>query len=83
MSMSSKFSLVWVYFKLILGLVLVGLALIFVTQNADVVTVKFLSWRTQISQSLVVFFSLIFGVLAGSSLTGWVHWRRGRSRRRK
>jgi uncharacterized integral membrane protein len=81
--MFSNLGLLWVYFKLIVGLLLIGLALMFVTQNADAVTVEFLSWRVQVSQSLVIFFSLTIGVLAGSSLAGWAYWRRGRSRRRK
>jgi uncharacterized integral membrane protein len=81
--MASQLRLAWVYLKLILGLLLVGITLIFVTQNAEVVLVQFLVWDIQMSQSLLIFSALTIGVLAGFLMTGWIYWRRTRGSRKK
>ena len=55
------------HLKLILGLVLAGLAVLFVVQNVAVVEVRFLLWGFQMTLSLFIF--LLF---AGGIIVGWV-----------
>jgi uncharacterized integral membrane protein len=56
-----------VHFKLILSLVLAGLAVLFVVQNVAVVEVRFLAWGLQMTLSL-----LIFLLFAGGLIVGWL-----------
>lgn len=51
--------------KLILILVSAGLAIIFITQNAPVVDVRFLFWNVSMSRALLIFFLLIIGFALG------------------
>jgi putative membrane protein len=53
--------------KLILSLILVGLAVIFIIQNVAVVEIQFLFWTMSMSRALFMFFLLAIGLL-----TGWV-----------
>ena len=65
------------HFKLILGLILAGLAGLFVVQNVTVVEVRFLLWGLEMSLSLLVF--LLF---AGGLTVGWLlhsYWAYRRS----
>ena len=55
------------HFKLILSLVLAGLAVLFVVQNVAVVEVRFLVWGLQMTLSL-----LIFLLFAGGIIVGWL-----------
>jgi uncharacterized integral membrane protein len=61
--------------KLALGIVLVVLMMVFVAQNADAIHVKFLVWETDVSQALVIFSTLLSGVLIGVLATRWQRWR--------
>lgn len=71
-----------VYVKLLAGLLLVGTVLVFAGQNSEVVTVKLLTWRAQMSQSVLIFAAFTVGVLTGSLMIGWVYWGRWRSRKK-
>lgn len=51
--------------KVVFGLILIGLVVIFSIQNADVVLVHFLTWNFTISLALLVFIVLAFGLLSG------------------
>ncbi|WP_455207656.1 lipopolysaccharide assembly protein LapA domain-containing protein [Kaarinaea lacus] len=53
--------------KLIVTLVLVGLAVLFIVQNAAVVDIRFLFWKLSMSRALFMFFMLAVGIV-----TGWV-----------
>ena len=55
------------HLKLILSLLLAGLAVLFVVQNVAVVEVRFLLWGLQMTLSL-----LIFLLFAGGILVGWL-----------
>ena len=51
--------------KLILGALLLVCGIIFATQNATVVEVRFLVWSIRMSQALVIFLSGAAGALVG------------------
>jgi uncharacterized integral membrane protein len=51
--------------RLVLLLVLSSLALVFIVQNAAVVEITFLFWRTSMSSALLIFFSLLTGFVLG------------------
>lgn len=53
--------------KLIASLVLTGLIIVFIIQNAGAVEIQFLFWKFALSQALLVFFVLAIGVA-----TGWI-----------
>ena len=52
-------------FKLILALILTGLAVLFIVQNYIVVEIRFLFWTLSMSRSLLIFFLLAIGVIIG------------------
>lgn len=54
--------------KLILSLVLAGLAVLFIVQNVAVVEIRFLFWTISMSRALFMFFLLAIGVVVGWSL---------------
>jgi lipopolysaccharide assembly protein A len=64
-------------FKLLLSVLLAGLALVFVIQNARVVEIRFLFWSLTISGSLLLFLVLVIGLVIG-----WL-WHSFSSHRRK
>ncbi len=51
-------------------LVMVLLFVVFVVQNAQVVEVRFLFWKTQASRSLVLLGTLVVGLIIGL-FSGW------------
>jgi putative membrane protein len=51
--------------KLIISLILVGLAVIFIIQNVAVVEIHFLFWKMSMSRSLFMFFMLTIGIITG------------------
>ena len=55
------------HFKLVLSLILAGLAVLFVVQNVAVVEVRFLLWALPMTLSL-----LIFLLFAGGLIVGWL-----------
>ncbi|NIP74227.1 MAG: DUF1049 domain-containing protein [Gammaproteobacteria bacterium] len=69
-------------YKLIAVLVVVGLVVVFVAQNAAVVEIRFLFWNVAISRAVVIFLALAAGVAAGWLLHGAARHRYGRPRGR-
>jgi uncharacterized integral membrane protein len=61
--------------KLIIGLVLLVLLLIFIVQNAVVVELHFLLWTLSMSRSLIILFTLFIGVVLGWLLSSYFHHR--------
>jgi len=53
----------------IIFLLLIGVVLIFVFQNTQVVEVKFLFWTLTMSRALVLLITLAIGLVGGSLLT--------------
>jgi len=51
--------------KLVINLILIGLAVIFIVQNVTVVEVRFLVWTLPISRSLLIFSALAVGIVVG------------------
>jgi putative membrane protein len=66
--------------KLILILVLVGLAVIFIIQNVAIVEIQFLLWSFQMSRSLLIFLLLTIGILIGWFLQAFMRHRRSKGR---
>ncbi|OGA49297.1 MAG: hypothetical protein A3G25_16300 [Betaproteobacteria bacterium RIFCSPLOWO2_12_FULL_63_13] len=64
--------------RLILWVVLLAIAVIFVTQNAQAVEVRFLVWRLAVSQALLLFFVLAVGFGVGWISRAYLAWRRAR-----
>jgi uncharacterized integral membrane protein len=64
------------HFKLTMSLVLAGLAVLFVLQNAAVVEVRFLFWNFFMSLSLFVFLLFAIGLTAGWLLHSYSMHRR-------
>ena len=62
-------------FKLILSLILAGLAVLFIIQNVAVVEIKFLFWSLSMSRSLFMFFLLAIGMIVGWLLHGYLMYR--------
>ena len=52
-------------YKLILGIVLAGMALLFIIQNVIVVELKFLFWTLSMSRALLMFLILSIGIILG------------------
>lgn len=57
-------------FKLILGLILAGLAVVFIIQNFAAVELTFLVWTVSMSRALLMFFILSIGLILGWLLHG-------------
>ena len=52
-------------FKLTLGLILAGMAVVFILQNAAVVELTFLAWTVSMSRSFLMLFILSIGLILG------------------
>lgn len=63
-------------FKITLVIILACLALIFVAQNIDVVTVSFLFWEISMSRAVLIFFSLFIGFIIGWFLHNYLSYRK-------
>jgi uncharacterized integral membrane protein len=63
-------------FKIILVVILVCLALIFLAQNIQVVTVSFLFWEISMSRAVLLFFSLLTGFIIGWFLHSYLSYRK-------
>ena len=66
--------------KLIVTLILTGLVVVFIVQNAQVAEVSFLFWTLTLSQALLLFLVLAIGVIGGWLLNTWFNHRRTRPR---
>ena len=62
--------------KLVLILVITGLAVLFIIQNVTVVEIQFLFWSIQMSRSLLIFILLAIGIIIGWVLHGHLKNRR-------
>jgi uncharacterized integral membrane protein len=63
-------------FKLILLIILVSLAVIFLTQNVAAVEVTFLLWSISMSRALLIFFTLVIGFALGWFLHSYLSYRK-------
>lgn len=63
-------------YKMGLVAILVFFALIFVAQNIDVVTMKFLFWELSMSRAVLLFFSLLVGFIIGWLLHSYMAYRK-------
>ena len=63
-------------FKITLIVILVCLALIFLAQNIQVVTVSFLLWEVSMSRAVLLFFSLLIGFIIGWFLHSYLSYRK-------
>jgi putative membrane protein len=66
-------------YKLILVLILTGLAVLFIIQNVAIVEIQFLFWSIQMSRSLLIFLLLAIGIIIGWFLHGYLKYRKGKS----
>ena len=64
--------------RLVLWLALLGVTVVFVTQNAQAVEVHFLFWSVAMSQALLLIFVLVAGFSLGWLLHAWIAWNRMR-----
>ncbi len=55
-------------FKWILIIVLFLIVVIFTAQNNAVTPIKFLIWSFEMSRALIIFFSMVIGIIIGASL---------------
>ena len=62
--------------RLVLILVVAGLAVLFIIQNVAVVEIQFLFWSIQMSRSLMIFILLAIGTIIGWALRGYLQHRR-------
>lgn len=62
--------------KLVLMLILSSAAVLFVAQNVAVVEIGFLLWRTSMSSSLLIFFTLMAGFVLGWFLHSYLLHRK-------
>tara|TARA_R110002094_G_scaffold181661_3_gene159504 strand:- start:1581 stop:1790 length:210 start_codon:yes stop_codon:yes gene_type:complete len=67
-------------YKLILMLVLAGLAVLFIIQNVAVVEIQFLFWSIQMSRSLLMFLMLAIGIIIGWFLHSYLKYQKGKSK---
>ena len=51
--------------KLIFGILLLILVVIFTLQNADSVPLKFISWQTEMPVALIIIITLSIGIILG------------------
>lgn len=58
--------------KLIVSLVLIGIAVIFIVQNVAAIEIKFLFWSLELSSSLLIFIVLCLGAIAGWVLSSFL-----------
>jgi putative membrane protein len=62
--------------KLIVLIILVSLAVIFLTQNVAAVEVTFLLWSISMSRALLIFFTLVIGFALGWFLHSYLSYRK-------
>ena len=67
-------------YKMLITLILSGLAVLFIIQNVAVVEIQFLFWATQMPRSLLMFLLLAIGVIIGWFLHSYVRHHDGESK---
>jgi putative membrane protein len=65
--------------KLIAGIALAGLAIVFIIQNVAVVELSFLFWTLSMSMALAMFLVFSLGIIAGWLLRGNFSKRKSRT----
>jgi putative membrane protein len=65
--------------KMLLILILVGLAVLFIIQNVATVEIQFLFWATQMPRSLLMFLLIAIGVIIGWFLHSYIKHREDKS----
>lgn len=63
-------------FKIILVTVLACLALLFVAQNIEVISVRFLFWEISMSRAALILFSLLAGFIIGWFANSYLSYRK-------
>lgn len=63
-------------YKMGIVAILVLFVLIFLAQNIEVVTVKFIFWELSMSRAVLLFFSLLLGFITGWSLNSFLSYRK-------
>lgn len=63
-------------FKIILVTVLACLALLFVAQNIEVISVRFLFWEISMSRAALTLFSLLAGFIIGWFANSYLSYRK-------
>ncbi len=63
-------------FKIILVIILACLALVFVAQNIDIVSLKFFYCEIAMSRAVLIFFSLLIGFMIGWFLKSYLSYRK-------
>lgn len=53
------------HLKLVIGVILLILIVVFTAQNAQIVQIKFLLWTSTMSLALVIFFTFFIGLIIG------------------
>lgn len=66
-------------FKLALILILSSLIVVFIAQNAAMVEISFLLWKSSLSSALLIFFTLLIGLVLGWFLHGYFLHRKNLS----
>ena len=66
--------------KLLLILVLAGLAVFFIIQNVAVAEIHFLFWSIEMSLSILMFLLLAIGILIGWSFHSYLKYRKSKSK---
>ena len=65
-------------FKMGLVAILAFIVLIFLAQNYDVVTVKFLLWDITMSRAVLIFFLMLSGFIIGWSLHSFISYSKNK-----
>lgn len=68
-------------FKLSIIILLAGIAVIFIVQNAAVIQVQFLVWSAQVSLALLIFLLLAVGFIVGWFLHSFGKYRQGKAKK--
>jgi putative membrane protein len=62
--------------RLVLGLILAGLIVLFTLQNAEMVELRFLFWTWSMPRAVMIFGVLVTGILLGWILSSWIHHKK-------
>ncbi len=62
--------------KVVIGLVLAGLLVLFTLQNTEVVELRFLFWTLSVSRALVIFLVFATGLMVGWLLHSWIRHKK-------
>lgn len=66
-------------YKMGIVAILVLFVLVFLAQNIEVVTVKFIFWELSMSRAILLFFSLLLGFIVGWFLNSFLSYRKDKN----